>query len=129
MKEAPAELKNYQQPQSSQLENPHVLKSTGFHTRPDFLTHFKSFRVPQDFFQVSMKNNPNFRDIIWNVEENELLYMKYSTYIVSCFPCYIPCFITENRLPLGQYRETNSADSIHLNASRIYCLTKICALY
>ena len=46
------------------------------------------------------KSNPNFRDITWNVEENEILHEIFR--VVSRFPCYISCSIAENRLPLGQ---------------------------
>ena len=43
----------------------------------------------------SWKSNPNFRDITWNVEENIILHEIFR--VVSRFPCYISCFITESR--------------------------------
>ena len=46
------------------------------------------------------KSNPNFRDIAWNVEENQILHEIFR--VVSRFPRYISCYIAENRLPLGQ---------------------------
>ena len=42
----------------------------------------------------------NFRDITRNVEENEILHEIFR--VVSRFPRYISCYISENRLPLGQ---------------------------
>ena len=46
------------------------------------------------------KSNQNFRDITQNVEENEILHEIFR--LVSRFPRYISCFISESRLPLGQ---------------------------
>ena len=48
------------------------------------------------------KSNPNFRDITWNEEENEMLHEIFSVVHVSHFPRYISCYIAENRLSLGQ---------------------------
>ena len=48
----------------------------------------------------SSKSNPNFRDITRNVEENEILHEIFR--VVSRFPRYISCYISNNRLPLGQ---------------------------
>ena len=44
----------------------------------------------------------NFRDITWNIEENEILHEIF--HVVSRFPRYILCYISENGLPLGQCR-------------------------
>ena len=46
------------------------------------------------------KNNPNVREINWNVEENLILHEIFR--VVSRFPCYISCYIAKSRLPLGQ---------------------------
>ena len=46
------------------------------------------------------KSNPNFRCITWNIEENEVLQEIFL--VLSRFPRYISCSITENRLHLGQ---------------------------
>ena len=46
------------------------------------------------------KSNPSFRDITWNVVENMELHEIFR--IVSRFPCYISCYITEKRLLWGQ---------------------------
>ena len=46
------------------------------------------------------KRNPNFRDITRNVEENEILH-EIIRVVHICVPCYISCYITENRLPSG----------------------------
>ena len=46
------------------------------------------------------KDNTNFPDITQNVEENEILPEIFCE--VSCFPSYISCYISENRLHLGQ---------------------------
>ena len=51
------------------------------------------------------ESNPNSRDITRNVEENEKLHEIFS--VVSRFPSYISCYISENRLPLGQPCSTN----------------------
>ena len=48
------------------------------------------------------KGNPNFRDITRNAGENEILHEIFR--LVSSFRCYIPCYISENKLPLGQCR-------------------------
>ena len=48
----------------------------------------------------SPKSNLNFRDIAQNIEENEILHEIFR--VVSPFPRYISCYISENRLPLGQ---------------------------
>ena len=44
----------------------------------------------------------NFRDITWNIEENEILHEIF--HVVSRFPRYILCYISENGLHLGQCR-------------------------
>ena len=49
---------------------------------------------------VLLKSNPNFLYITWNVEENKKLHEIFR--VVSRFPHYISCSITENRLPLGK---------------------------
>ena len=41
-----------------------------------------------------------FCDITWNVEENEILREIFR--VVSRFPGYFSCYMTESRLPLGQ---------------------------
>ena len=46
------------------------------------------------------KSNPNFRVLTRNVEENQILHEKFLK--ASRFPLYISCYISENRLPLGQ---------------------------
>ena len=46
------------------------------------------------------KSNQNFRDITRNVEENEMLHEIVR--ILSSFPRYILCYISENRLRFGQ---------------------------
>ena len=43
---------------------------------------------------INSKSNPNFRDIRWNVVENMILHEIF--HVVSRFPCYISCYITEN---------------------------------
>ena len=49
------------------------------------------------------KNIPNFRDIIWNVVEKvENMILHGIFCVVSRFPCYISCYIAENRFRLGQ---------------------------
>ena len=48
------------------------------------------------------KSNQNFRDLTQNVEENDILHKIFR--VVSRFPRYISCYISENRLPLGQCR-------------------------
>ena len=45
------------------------------------------------------KSNQNFLHIIRNVEEHEILHEIFL--VVSRFPRYISCFISENRLPVG----------------------------
>ena len=42
------------------------------------------------------KKKSNFRDITRNVEKNEIFRAVYR------FPCYISCYIPENRLSSGQ---------------------------
>ena len=46
------------------------------------------------------KSNTTFRDITWNILENEILHEIFC--VVSRFPQYISCSIAENRLTLGQ---------------------------
>ena len=46
------------------------------------------------------KSNPNFYDITWNVEENEILHEKVR--VVSRFPRHISFYIAAIWLPLGQ---------------------------
>ena len=49
------------------------------------------------------KSNPNFHDITWNVEENNI--SSSTTWNIPCsisFPRYISCHIAKNLLPLGQ---------------------------
>ena len=48
------------------------------------------------------KSYQNFRDVTCNVEENEILHEIFRLVVVSRFPCYISCYISEYRLPLGQ---------------------------
>ena len=55
---------------------------------------------PHSFPVHCPKSNPKFRDISRNGEENETLNEVF--HVVSRFPCYISCYIAENRLPLGQ---------------------------
>ena len=40
------------------------------------------------------KSNPKFRDITWNVEENEIQHEIFR--VLSRFPRYILCYIAEN---------------------------------
>ena len=46
------------------------------------------------------ESNPNFRDITRNLEENEIPHEIFR--VVSRFPRYISCYISENPLSLGQ---------------------------
>ena len=48
------------------------------------------------------KSYPNFRDMKWNAEENYRYHKKNVFRVVSRFLRYISCYISENRLPLGQ---------------------------
>ena len=45
------------------------------------------------------KSNSNFLDMTRNIEESEILYEIFR--VISRFPPYISCYISENRLPLG----------------------------
>ena len=83
-------------------QSPGSLCPTAFLTRrsPSSVVGLFSFSL-YDTCTVQ-KSNPNFRDITWNVEENEILYyMKYSAWY-HVFPLYISCYIAENRLTLWQ---------------------------
>ena len=48
------------------------------------------------------KSNPNFPDITRIVDKNDILHEIFREVLVSRFPRYISCYISENRLPLGQ---------------------------
>ena len=50
------------------------------------------------------KSNQHFLDISGNVEESLILQDIFR--VVSRFPRYISCYIAENRLPLGQCKES-----------------------
>ena len=45
------------------------------------------------------KSKQNFRDITWKVVENMIIHEIFRVF--SRFPCYISCYIAENRFPLG----------------------------
>ena len=55
------------------------------------------------------KSNLNFRDITPHVEENEIQHEIFR--LESRFPRYISCYISENRLPLGQCTLHNAPHS------------------
>ena len=57
------------------------------------------FRRPREWLST-WAHCQNFRDTPRNVEENEILHEIFRK--VSRFPHYISCYISENRLPLGQ---------------------------
>ena len=46
------------------------------------------------------KSNSNFQYITRNIEESEILYEIFR--VISRFPPYISCYISDNRLPLEQ---------------------------
>ena len=54
----------------------------------------------QEGTQPAGTNNPYFRDITRNAEENEMLRQIFR--VVSLFPSCISCYISENRLSSGQ---------------------------
>ena len=78
------------------------------------------------FFNPSilLKSNPNFRDITWNVEENMILHELF--HVVSRFPRYISCYITESRLPVGQCTFTVSFEFFFVYASSFVLGLAIC---
>ena len=49
------------------------------------------------------KSNPNFQNITRTVVEHMIPHEQFR--VVSRFPCYISCYIAENRIPLGQCKE------------------------
>ena len=54
------------------------------------------------------KNKKKFRDISRSVEENKIIHEIFR--VISRFPRYISCYISENRCPLGQ---SVSADPLY----------------
>ena len=58
--------------------------------------------IKDDPGHTFQKSYPNFRDMKWNAEENYRYHKKNVFRVVSRFLRYISCYISENRLPLGQ---------------------------
>ena len=90
--------------QSFQSKQTHNGKNNILASHAAFLTSHVDFSAAHvnDYppGHTVQKSNQNFRDTTRNVQENEILHEIFRK--VSRFPHYISCYISENRLPLGQ---------------------------